>query len=432
MNLFYNIFLILGFFCLVLIRVPITFCMLFTAFGYVLMSGSLPVAYVSQTMVTGIAQFTILAVPLFMTVGELMNSAGITNRLFNFADTLVGHIVGGLGHVNILASLFFSGVSGSAAADCAGLGNIEIEAMTEKGYDVDFSVGITSASSIIGPIFPPSSPMILYGTLSGISVGSLFMGGVTVGLLVTAFLMLCVYLISKKKNYPVRARASWKERFVAFKDSFWALLLPAILIIGLTTGFVSTTEVGALAVMYALVLGLFVYKELTIKSLITILKKVVETVGMIMMLISAGQVFAGVLNAQRLPKAVGNFLFGITSNPYALIFVIMLFLLFLGTFMETTAAILISIPLLTPIIGQLGYNQVQFGIVLILALMIGLLTPPMAICLFITSKIGGISFVRAFKSVKVYYFAFLVILLLVAYIPQLTLWLPNLLYGSVG
>lgn len=431
-DMIYNIFLIVGFIGLVLLRIPITFCMLFISFGYVTISGSLPVSYVSQTMVTGIAKFTILAVPLFMTVGELMNSAGITRRLFSFADTLVGHIVGGLGHVNILASLFFSGVSGSAAADCAGLGNIEIQAMKDKGYDADFSVGITAASSIIGPIFPPSGPMILFGTLAYISVGALFMGGVTVGILITIFLMVSVYVVAKKRKYPTRSRASWKERFVAFKNSFWALLLPLLLIVGLTSGFISTTEVGALAVMYALILGIFVYKELNFKSLIEILRKVVETVGMIMMLIAGGQVFAGALNAQRVPKAMGDFLFGITNNPYILILIIIGFLLFLGTFMETTAAILISIPLLMPIITQIGYNKVQFGIVLILALMIGLLTPPMAIVLFITSKIGKISFLQAFKSVRVYYITFLIILLLVAYIPQLTLWLPKLLYGSVG
>jgi tripartite ATP-independent transporter DctM subunit len=429
-EVFYTLLLVLGFITLTGLRVPITFAMLFTAFAYVLISAKMPMRYVSQTMVTGISNFTILATPLFMTAGELMNHSGITKRLFNFADVLVGHITGGLGHVNVLASLFFAGVSGSANADCVGLGNIEITAMKSKGYDADFAVGITAASSIIGPIFPPSGPMILFGTLSSISVGAMFMGGATIGIIMTLFLCITVYITCKNRNYPVRPRATLKEIFRSFKDSFWALLMPPLLIICLTSGIVATTEVGALAVMYAFFLGFFVYRELTVKSFIPILKKVVETVGMIMMLISAGQVFAGVLGAQRVPSIVGNFLFSLTSNHYILILIVIGFLLFLGTFMETTAAILICIPLMLPIAQQIGMNQVQFGVLLIFTLMIGLLTPPMAICLFITSKIGGITFLQSFRAVKVYYIAFIIIALLIAYIPPLTLWLPRLLYGS--
>jgi tripartite ATP-independent transporter DctM subunit len=432
-EVFLTLLLVLGFVLLTGLRVPITFAMLFTAFVYVLISAKMPMRYVSQTMITGISRFTILATPLFMTAGELMNHSGITKRLFNFADVLVGHITGGLGHVNVLASLFFAGVSGSANADCVGLGNIEITAMKSKGYDADFAVGITAASSIIGPIFPPSGPMILFGTLSSISVGAMFMGGATIGIIMAVFLMVTVYITCKNRNYPVRPRATLKEIVRSFKESFWALLMPPLLIICLTSGIVATTEVGALAVMYAFFLGFFVYRELTVKSFIPILKKVVETVGMIMMLISAGQVFAGVLGAQRVPSIVGNFLFSLTSNHNILILIIICFLLFLGTFMETTAAILICIPLMLPIAQQIGMNMVQFGVLLIFTLMIGLLTPPMAICLFITSKIGGITFLQSFKAVKVYYIAFIIIALLVAYIPPLTLWLPRLLYGpSVG
>jgi tripartite ATP-independent transporter DctM subunit len=314
-----------------------------------------------------------------------------------------------------------------------GLGNIEITAMKSKGYDADFSVGITAASSIIGPIFPPSGPMILFGTLSSISVGAMFMGGATIGVIMALFLMITVYITCKNRNYPVRPRATLKEIFQSFKESFWALLMPPLLIFCLTSGIVATTEVGALAVMYAFFLGFFVYRELTVKSFVPILKKVVETVGMIMMLISAGQVFAGVLGAQRVPSIVGDFLFSLTTNPYILILIVIGFLLFLGTFMETTAAILICIPLMLPVAQQIGMNRVQFGVLLIFTLMIGLLTPPMAICLFITSKIGGITFLQSFRAVRVYYIAFVIIALLIAYIPSLTLWLPRLLYGpSVG
>ncbi|MDC7291624.1 TRAP transporter large permease [Blautia schinkii] len=428
---FFDIFLIVGFIVLVVLRVPICMCMLLVAFVYSLMSGALPLTYLTQTMVSSVSSFTMLAVPLFMAVGEFMNATGVTEKLFDFADCLVGHIRGGLAHVNILSSLFFSGVSGSAAADAAGLGNIEIKAMTEKGFDPEFAVGITAASSIIGPIFPPSGPLLLFGTLASISVGSLFMGGVTIGIIMTIFLMITVYVISKGKNYPVRKRAKLKEIWTTFKSSFWALLMPPLLMIGMTTGFVTTTEVAALALLYALFLGVVVYRALTIKKLLQIMKKVIETVGMIMMLISAGSVFAGMLGVQRVPANVGNLLFTITDNKVVLILIILAFILFLGTFMETTAAILICVPLLMPIVNQIGMSPIQFGIMVIFGLMIGLLTPPMAICLFITSKIGGISFESSFKAVKVYYVAFLIILLMIAFIPALTVWLPNLLYGTL-
>lgn len=428
---FFDVFLIVGFIVLVVLRVPICMCMLLVAFVYSLLSGSLPLSYLTQTMVSSVSSFTMLAVPLFMAVGEFMNATGVTEKLFDFADCLVGHIRGGLAHVNILSSLFFSGVSGSAAADAAGLGNIEIKAMTEKGFDPEFAVGITAASSIIGPIFPPSGPLLVFGTLASISVGSLFMGGVTVGIIMTIFLMITVYVVSKGKNYPVRKRAKLKEIWTTFKSSFWALLMPPLLMIGMTTGFVTTTEVAALALLYALFLGVVVYRALTIKKLLQIMKKVIETVGMIMMLISAGSVFAGMLGVQRVPANVGNLLFTITDNKIVLILIILAFILFLGTFMETTAAILICVPLLMPIVNQIGMSPIQFGIMVIFGLMIGLLTPPMAICLFITSKIGGISFESSFKAVKVYYIAFLIILLLIAFIPALTVWLPNLLYGTL-
>ena len=432
-DVFLTLLLVFGFVLLVGLRFPITFSMLFTAFLFILLSGKLPMRYISQTMTSGIANFTILAVPLFMTAGELMNYSGITKRLFNFADVLVGHISGGLGHVNILASLFFGGVSGSAAADCVGLGNIEIKAMKDAGYDADFAVGITAASSIIGPIFPPSGPMILFGTLASISVGAMFMGGATVGVIMTLFLMITVFISCRKRNYPKRIRAGLKEIFSSFKVSFWALLMPPMLIYCLTSGIVHTTEVGALAVLYSFFLGFVVYRELKPAVFVNILKKVVETVGMIMMLIAAGQVFAGVLVAQRVPDMVGGFLFGLTTNPYILILIVIGFLLFLGTFMETTAAVLICIPLMLPVINMIGMNRVQFGILLIFVLMIGLLTPPMAICLFITSKIGGIPFMKAFHAVKIYYIAFIIIALLIGFFPVITLWLPRLIFGaSVG
>lgn len=431
MNTVLNILLVVGFLVLILARLHMSYSMLFIAFVYILISKKMPMSFLAQTMVSGSTKYSLLAVPLFMAAGEIMNQAGISQRMFDFADSLVGHVKGGLGHVNVLASLFFAGVSGSAAADAAGLGNIEIQAMLDKGYDVDFSVGITATSSIIGPIFPPSSPMILLGTLTGISVGSLFMGGAVLGVIMTLVMMVIVYFIAKNRNYPVSEKYTWKQRWYYFKRAFLALLLPVFMIVTLTTGIVSTTEVGALSVMYSLFLGKFVYKELTWKNAKSIFERVVNNTGMIMLLIAGGNVLAGVMGVQQLPTQLGNWLLGVTENKVLLTLLMLGFILFMGTFLDTSACLLLSIPLLFPMAGMLELNMVHFCITLIFGLMIGLLTPPMAICLFITSKIGGISFERAFKAVTVYYIPLIILLLIIAFVPEITLWLPRLVYGTV-
>lgn len=432
-ELFFSLFLIFGFILLIGLRVPITFAMLFTAFLYIIWSGRMPMRLISLTMTSGITNFTILAVPLFMAAGEIMNNSGITKRIFGFANVLVGHLTGGMGQVNVLASLLFSGVSTSAVADAVALGNIQVKAMRQVGYDDDFIVGVSSASSIVGPIYPPSGPMVLFGTLASISIGGMFMAGITVGITMTLFLMITVWLICRKRTYPKRSRAKFPEVFKSFKSAFWALLLAPFMKIALATGTVHATEVGAIAVLYSLFLGIFVYKELRKGMIIGILKRVVEIVGMIMMLISAGQVFASVLVAQRVPDMVGGFLFGMTTNPYLLILIVIVFLLIMGTFMETTAAIMVSIPLMLPVIDMIGMSPVQFGVLLIFVLMISLLTPPMAIILFIMSKIANISFMRSFHAVKIYYIAYIIIALIIGFFPTFTLWLPRLIFGpSMG
>ena len=240
--------------------------MLITTLVYALVEQSVPQSFIPQAMVSGSASYTIMAAPFFILVGELMNSSGITKRLFKFANVLVGHITGGLGHVNVLASVFFSGVSGSAIADAAGLGNVEIKAMVDEGYDPDFSVGITAASSTIGPIIPPSSPMVLYGIMSGTSIGALFMAGIPTGILMAGFMMLVVYIISKKRNYLKSRRATLPEIWKAFKEAFWALLSPLILIVGMLSGFATPTETAAVAAAYSLFLGVVIYKEMTWQS----------------------------------------------------------------------------------------------------------------------------------------------------------------------
>lgn len=421
-----GILIIVLFLVLLLLRVPAAFCMLITTLVYALVEQSVPQSFIPQAMVSGSASYTIMAAPFFILVGELMNSSGITKRLFKFANVLVGHITGGLGHVNVLASVFFSGVSGSAIADAAGLGNVEIKAMVDEGYDPDFSVGITAASSTIGPIIPPSSPMVLYGIMSGTSIGALFMAGIPTGILMAGFMMLVVYIISKKRNYPKSRRATLPEIWKAFKEAFWALLSPLILIVGMLSGFATPTETAAVAAAYSLFLGVVIYKEMTWQSLMDIMRNSIKSIGMVMLLIATGTVFAWMIGTEKVAEKSAELLFSLTSNPYLILLLINLFLLFVGTFMETTSALLVTLPVLLPIVKIIGMSTVQFGVIMVLLLMIGMLTPSMALCLFVTSKIGGISFDRAFKAVLPYYVALLTVLIIINLFPGVTLALTGL------
>lgn len=424
--------LIFGFLFMILIGVPVGFSMILTAFCYIFFGGggAVSLTLLPSAMVSGISSYTMLAIPFFMLVGELMNSSGITRKIFNFASAFVGHITGGLGHVNVLSSMIFAGMSGAAVADAAGLGAIEIKAMKDEGFDADFSVGITAASSIIGPIIPPSSPMVMFGIVAGISVGSLFMGGISVGVLMGLVMMATVYVIAKKRNYPKHPRCSWKERMVATKEALPALMAPIILIGGIFSGFFTPTEAASAAVFYSLFVGLFVYRHLNAKSLYHVLEIGVENLGMVMLLMASGKLFAWVLGMEKIAELCATAIFSLTSNKYVIIVLLNLVLLFMGTFMETNASILILTPIFLPIVNQIGMHPVQFGVIFIFALMIGLLTPPMAMCLFVTSKIGGISFQRAFKAATPYYIGLMIVLVLINIFPAITLTVPRLLLGS--
>lgn len=418
------------FIVLVMLRVPIAYAMLLLCTGFVLVTGRLNLAIIPLNIVAGLGNYSVMCSPFFIVVGFVMNYSGITERLFGFAECCVGHITGGMGHVNILSSLIFAGMSGSANADAAGLGNIEIKAMVDRGYDADFAVGITAASSVIGPIFPPSNPMVLVGITCGISIGALFYGGVITGILMALFLSATVYLMAKKKNYPVSERAPLKKVWKEFKYSFWALMCPVILLYCLQNGNITNTEAGVTALVYALVVSLVIYRRINVKDLYPIFLNAVNSIGLVLLLIGLGKVFSVVLGDQKIGEVVAKALFSISSNRYVVLLLVNIFLLFLGTFMETNAAITIAAPILFPIVTSLGMSSVQFGVVFVLNLMIGLLTPPMAVCLFITAKIGGISFERAFKATARYYIALLIVLFLINAIPAITLWLPNLLLGG--
>ena len=422
---------ILGFLAMILLGVPVGYAMVLAGFFYVTFGGAtVALTFIPSAMVSGISSYTMLAIPFFMLVGEIMNGSGITRKIFQFASAWVGHITGGLGHVNVLSSMIFAGMSGAAVADCAGLGAIEIKAMTDEGFDPDFSVGVTAASSIIGPIIPPSSPMVMFGIVAGISIGSLFMGGISVGVIMGLMMMATVYVIAKKRNYPKHPKFSRKEKWIATKEAVPAILGPIILIGGIFSGFFTPTEAAAVAVMYSLLVGVLVYKHLNLKTLDHVLEVGVENLGMVMLLMASGKLFAWVLGMEKAAEVAAAFIFSLTSNKYIIIILLNLILLFMGMFMETNASILILTPIMLPIVNSIGMHPVQFGVIFIFALMIGLLTPPMAMCLFVTSKLAGISFQRAFKAVKPYYIGLIVVLILINVFPAITLTIPKLILGT--
>ena len=422
---------ILGFLAMILLGVPVGYAMVLAGFFYVTLGGAtVALTFIPSAMVSGISSYTMLAIPFFMLVGEIMNGSGITRKIFQFASAWVGHITGGLGHVNVLSSMIFAGMSGAAVADCAGLGAIEIKAMTDEGFDPDFSVGVTAASSIIGPIIPPSSPMVMFGIVAGISIGSLFMGGISVGIIMGLLMMATVYVIAKKRNYPKHPKFSRKEKWVATKEAVPAILGPIILIGGIFSGFFTPTEAAAVAVIYSLLVGVLVYKHLNLKTIYHVLEVGVENLGMVMLLMASGKLFAWVLGMEKAAEVAATFIFSLTSNKYIIIILLNLILLFMGMFMETNASILILTPIMLPIVNSIGMHPVQFGVIFIFALMIGLLTPPMAMCLFVTSKLAGISFQRAFKAVKPYYIGLIVVLILINVFPAITLTIPKLILGT--
>lgn len=384
-------------------------------------------AFAAQRMVDSLDSFPMLAIPLFIFTASLLNTSGITDKMFGFAKSLVGHIHGGLGHVNVLASLFFSGMSGSALADSSGLGKLEIKAMRDAGYDDDFSGSITAASSIIGPLIPPSITMVLYGVAANASIGKLFLGGIFPGLLCTVALMSMVYYISKKRNYPIEKKSSFREVVTLFFQSFWALLTPFIIIGGIFGGFFSPTEAAGITVLYAIILGFFVYKDLNVKSFFASLYETAVTSASIGVLIMGVGLFSYIIAREQVSQTLSIALLSITDNPIVFLLLINVLLFILGSFIESLIILLVLVPMLVPIATGYGIDVVHFGIIIVLNLMISILTPPMGVSLFVVSKVGNIPFEKLAKAIWIWLIPLIIVLLLVTFIPFFSLFLPSLL-----
>lgn len=425
---YYLLFLFAALFTLLVMGVPIAISLAGSCLLYVLLTGRVPDVVVMHRMINGVDSFPLLAIPFFILAGNLMNNGGITSRIFDFAKALMGWMRGGLGHVNVGASIVFSGMSGAAVADAGGLGTIEIKAMKDAGYDEEFSVGITAASSTIGPIIPPSLPMVIYGVMASVSVGQLFVAGLVPGLLMGLVLMAMITIISRRRGYTRDAVFSLPVLGYTFKRAFLSLLTPVIIVGGIMSGVFTPTEAAIAAVMYALVLGVVVYRTLTWRRLLKVSMETIETTAVILLIVAGASIFAWILTSNQVTQHVVTLLGPFADNPIATLIIINLVLILVGCFMETIAAITILVPVLLPVAVTAGVDPVHFGVIMVLNLMIGLLTPPVGMVLYVLSRVSGISFEKCMRGTLPFLVPLVIALLLVTFIPAISLWLPTLIY----
>ena len=416
----------ISFITFLILGVPIAFVLGLTSFVALLYSGHVPLLLMPKEMFSGTDSFPLLAIPFFMLAGNLMNAGGITRRLVNFCNILLGYVRGGLALVNVVASMFFAGITGAAVADTSALGSILIPAMTEEGYDKDFSAAVTAASSTVGPIIPPSIPMVILGTLGELSVGALFLAGIIPGIMVGLSLLVVAYVISRKRNYPKEKVKSVRELFYGLKDALLALLMPAIIMGGILGGIFTPTEAEVVAVVYSFIVSFLVYREMRWKDLPKVLIDSVVTTSIIMLVIANSATFGWILANHQVPQIVAQVFLSISTNKWVILLLINLFLLFLGTFMETTASLIILTPILLPLAVKVGIDPIHFGLVMVLNLVIGLITPPLGVCLFVACGIAKITLEQIAKAILPFLIAAIAVLFIVTYIPELSLWIPRM------
>jgi len=420
--------LIISFFILLVIGVPVAFAMALSALFALLDAGTVPLLIISQRMFNTLNSFPLVAVPLFVLAGELMNTGGITNRIIQFAQACVGHVRGGLGHVNIIASMLFAGVSGSATADAAGIGKILIPAMIQEGYDEDFSVAVTAASATIGPIIPPSIVMVVYGSMTNLSIGKLFLAGFLPGVLIGFVFLIISYCFARVRNYPKADRASFKQLRYAFRAAFLSLMAPVIIIGGIIGGVFTATEAGAVAVLYTLILSLR-YGRLSLKNVYHILFRSAVTTSIILIILGCAAAFGWVIAREQLPAVLINLISTVTQNPSLQLLCIIAMLLLIGLFVEGMAALIILIPVLTPMSASLGIDPIQFATVIIVAIVTGTITPPVGLLLYVSCGVAEVPLKTVTKIIWIFIAGMVSVLLMIAYIPELTLFLPRVAFG---
>lgn len=427
------VLILVGSFAVMLIcRFPIAFAIGISSILTTMYLG-LPLMQIAQLMVKGVNVFTLMAVPFFIIAGELMGAGGISKRLISLSDALVGWIRGGLAMVNIVASLFFGGISGSSTADTASLGTILIPMMHDQGYDKEFATNVTMCSSVEGLLIPPSHNMVMYAMVAGsVSVGRLFLGGILPGFLLGFALMVYSYVLSVKRNYPKGAPFNLRHAWNTFKDAVWGLITVLIVVFGVVSGVFTATESAAMAVVWAIIVSALIYKELTLVKMWHLMERSLGTLAIVMILISTSQVFGWLLTYLKLPEMVANGILGLTSNKYAIMMILNVLMLMLGTIMDMSAIILVATPILLPIAIQAGMDPVHFGVVMILNLGIGLITPPVGGTLFVGSAVSGVPIEKLVKTLLPFLAVMVIVLIGITYIPGVIMFLPNLIMPVMG
>ena len=409
-----------------IIGLPVAVTLGFSSFCYVLAAG-IPLVVMPQKMYAGIDVFVLLCIPGFILAGNLMNNGGITERIIRFANGLVGWVRGGLGLTNVAASMLFGGISGTAVADAASIGGVMIPGMKKAGYPADFSAAITAASSTVGPIIPPSVPMIIVGALSGISVGQMFIAGAVPGILLGVAMLITTYIIATKREFPRQRWMGFRYVGSSFLGAFWALAMSALIIGGMISGLMTPTETAVIACIYAIIVGVFLYRELPVRMIPKIIVDSAISSAAILVLVGFANVFGWILVSEQIPQTIASAVLTVTSNKYVIILLINLLLLFVGMFMETIAALIILfVPLLT-LAQSVGIDSLHFATFAVLNLMIGLTTPPVGVCLFVCANIAELPLSKVIKAIMPFLLTNILVLLMVSFIPQLSTWLPNLL-----
>jgi TRAP-type C4-dicarboxylate transport system permease large subunit len=456
-----------SFLALMIVGLPVAVAMACASLLYILVTGMVPDVIVAQRMIAGVESFPLLAVPFFILAGNLMNIAGVTGRIYAFAVALVGWMKGGLGQVNVIGSVIFSGMSGTAIADAAGLGTIEIKAMKDHGYSTEFAVGVTAASATLGPIIPPSLPFVIYGMMANVSIGALFLGGLIPGVVMTLMMMGTVAYFAYKNGWGSDAPFSWRQLgsasievalVFAFPIAVWlmirngvtpnvaigialagllaldwyfdfsavmALMAPVILIGGMTLGLFTPTEAAVAAVLWSLFLGLVRYRSMTFKGLAKATFDTIETTASVLFIVTAASIFAWLLTVSQAAQILSDAILGFTQNKWVFLLLANILILFVGCFIDTIAAITILVPILLPIVLKLGIDPIHFGLIMTLNLMIGLLHPPLGMVLFVLARVSKLSVERTTMAILPWLVPLMLALIAITYIPELTLWLPR-------
>jgi len=410
---------------LLVLGLPIAFVLGISSFIY-LLKAEMPSVLIAQRVFVGLDNFLLLAVPLFILAGKLMNASGITGRLIDFFNIVMGHIRGGLAYVNIIASIFFAGITGAGAADTAAIGSIMIPAMKKEGYTPEYSGAVTAISSTIGPTIPPSIAMVVYGAIAEASIAKLFLGGFIPGLLLGFAQILVAAYFARRQKFPVRKKVlSIQTVTVGFFNTILAILMPVILLGGILSGVFTPTEAAGVAAFYALIVGFFIYRELTIPSFLKILYETSVLTGTILIILAMAHLFGWILAAETVPEIVAKAMTSITKNPILILLLINILLLFVGTIMETLAAIILLTPILLPLAHSIGIDPIHFGIIMTVNLNIGLATPPLGVCLIVASPIAKVPLEKIALATVPFLIASIAVLLLITYVPQLVLLLPN-------